>query len=140
LETGTTLFDVFKISASYDSISSEWINNYPVVFDVSYPFLQKELERRNNINDAIVHTFLRLLSENPDTLIARKAGLTKAEEISHQALRVLECGRLSTQNGKEALAEFDKQLRDPENKLNPGTTADLITATLALLILNGYRP
>ena len=140
LETGTTLFDVFKISASYDSISREWINNYPVVFDVSYPFLQKELERRYNINDAIVHTFLRLLSENPDTLIARKAGLTKAEEISHQALRVLECCRLSTQNGKEALAEFDKQLRDPENKLNPGTTADLITATLALLVLNGYRP
>jgi triphosphoribosyl-dephospho-CoA synthase len=140
LKTSTTLFDLFKISASYDSVSSEWVNNYRIVFDIGYPFLQKELEKRNNINDAIVHTFLKLLSENPDTLIARKAGLIKAKKISHQAKKVLELGGLNTENGKEALAVFDKKLRDPQHKLNPGTTADLIIATLALLILNGYRP
>ena len=140
LETRTTLFEVFKISADYDSVSSEWANNYPIVFDVGYPFLQKELEKRNNINDAVVHTFLKLLSEIPDTLIARKAGFVKAEEISHQAWQVLELGGLSTQNGREALAKLDKNLRVSENKLNPGTTADLITATLALHILSGYRP
>ncbi len=84
--------------------------------------------------------FLKLLSEIPDTLIARKAGSVKAEEISHQALQVLEFGGLSTQEGREALAELDKNLRDSENKLNPGTTADLVTATLALHILSGYRP
>ena len=92
LETGTTLFDVFKISASYDSVSSEWVNNYPIVFDIGYPFLQKELEKRNNINDAIVHTFLKLLSKIPDTLIARKAGPAKAEEVSIRARQVLGLG------------------------------------------------
>jgi len=140
LQTRTTLFEVFKISADYDSVSSEWVNNYPIVFDVGYPFLRKELEKRDNINDAVVHTFLKLLSEIPDTLIARKAGLVKAKEISHQTWQVLELGGLSTQNGREALAKLDKNLRDSENKLNPGTTADLVTATLALHVLSGYRP
>jgi triphosphoribosyl-dephospho-CoA synthase len=140
LETHTTLFEVFKISAEYDSVSSEWVNDYHIVFDVGYPLLRKELQTRNNINTAIVHTFLKLLSEVPDTLVARKAGLTKAEEISCQARHVLELGGLNTIDGKKALAELDKNLRDSENKLNPGTTADLITATLALHILGGYRP
>jgi triphosphoribosyl-dephospho-CoA synthase len=140
LETRTALFDVFKISAEYDAISSEWVNDFTIIFDVGYPFLQEELKKRNNINDAVVHTFLKVLSEASDTLIARRIGLTKAQEISHQAKETLELGGIDTKKGKEALEAFDKNLRDPENKLNPGTTADLITATLALLILNGYRP
>ena len=140
LKTRTTLFDLFVISANYDSIASEWVNNYPLVFDYGVPFLREEVKRRDNINEAIVHTFLKLMSENPDTLIARKAGLTKAREISQRARQALDQGGLSTRNGKEALTKLDRNLRDPKNNLNPGTTADLTTATLALLILSGYRP
>jgi triphosphoribosyl-dephospho-CoA synthase len=140
LETRTTLFDVFKISAEYDSVSNEWTNNYSTVFDTSLPFLKKELETKNSINDAVVHTFLKILAENPDTLIARKVGGEKAKEISKQAKQILQLGGVKTKEGKDALAKFDENLRDSENKLNPGTTADLITATLALHILSGYRP
>jgi triphosphoribosyl-dephospho-CoA synthase len=140
LKTRTTLFNLFEISAKYDSIAYEWVNNYPLVFESGLPFLWEEVKRRDNINDAIVHSFLKLMSENPDTLIARKAGTRKAREISQRARQVLDQGGLSTLNGKEALMELDRNLRDPENNLNPGTTADLITATLALLILSGYRP
>jgi triphosphoribosyl-dephospho-CoA synthase len=140
LQTHTTLFDVFKISAKYDSIANEWTNNYPIVFDTGLPFLKKQLETKNSINNAVVHTFLKILAENPDTLITRKAGRKKAKEISNQAKQILQLEGLKTKKGKNALAIFDKNLRDSENKLNPGTTADLITATLALHILSGYRP
>jgi len=140
LKTRTTLFEVFKISAEYDSVSSEWANNYTIVFDVGYPFLKKEVETENNINKAVVHTFLKILSKIPDTLIARKTGLAKAKEITSQAKQVLKLGGLNTEKGKKTLVKFDENLRDSENKLNPGTTADLITATLALHILSGYRP
>jgi triphosphoribosyl-dephospho-CoA synthase len=140
LETHTTLLDVFKISAEYDSISSELANNYSITFDTALPFLKKQLETQESIYDGTVHTFLKILADNPDTLIARKVGWKKAKCISNQAGQILQLGGLKTNKGRDALAKFDKNLRDSENKLNPGTTADLITATLALHILSGYRP
>ena len=36
-----------------------------------------------------------------------------------------------------ALRSFDASLREPGNALNPGTTADLVTATLFVALLEG---
>jgi triphosphoribosyl-dephospho-CoA synthase len=135
-----SLYDVFKISALWDSVSSEWVNNYHITFDIGYPFLAEQLKATRDTNKVTVHTFLKILSEVPDTLIARKAGLDKAKEVSTEAKRALEAGGLTTPEGKKSLQQFDQKLRDPEHKLNPGTTADLTSATLALAVLNGYRP
>jgi len=135
-----SLFQVFKISAPWDSISSEWVSNYHITFDIGYLFLIKQLKTTGDINVATVNTFLKILSEVPDTLIARKAGKQQAEEISVQAKKVLEKGGLSIPKGTESLLAFDKQLRMSSHKLNPGTTADITSAALAMAILNGYRP
>jgi triphosphoribosyl-dephospho-CoA synthase len=135
-----SLFQVFKISAPWDSIASEWVNNYHITFDTGYPFLTRQLRETEDINVVIVNTFLKILSEVPDTLIARKAGKQKAEEVSNNAKKVLEEGGLTTSEGRASLLKFDKQLRTQAHKLNPGTTADITSAVLALAILNGHRP
>ena len=36
LEESVTLYEVFKISAPYDSISREWVENYPITFKKTY--------------------------------------------------------------------------------------------------------
>jgi triphosphoribosyl-dephospho-CoA synthase len=135
-----SLHQVFKISAPWDSISSEWVNNYHITFDIGYPFLTQQLKETEDINTATVNTFLKILSEVPDSLIARKIGKPKAEEVSDRAKKVLENGGFTTNKGKESLIQFDKQLRIKTHKLNPGTTADITSAVLAIAILNGYRP
>lgn len=140
LEQGITLFDTFKIASVYDSIAYEWVNNYPITFDLGYPFLVDELKRTDNLNTATVHTFLKILAEVPDTFISRKVGQKQAEKISREAKKVLEQGGLSTLVGKQLLLEFDKNLRDPKNNLSPGTTADITEAVLALNNLMGYIP
>jgi len=139
LEEKVSLYGVFKISAPWDSISSEWVDNYHITFNIGYPFFTQQLEGTNDINTATVHTFLKILSEIPDTLIARKAGMSKAKEVSAQARTVLEKGGLTTPEGRDRLLKFDAKLRDAVHKLNPGTTADITSAVLALAILNGYR-
>jgi len=53
---------------------------------------------------------------------------------------MLEKGGLETPEGKAAILEFDKKLRQSGSHLNPGTTADITAATLALCVLSGYRP
>jgi triphosphoribosyl-dephospho-CoA synthase len=140
IKEGITLHDVFTISAAYDSISREWVENYPLTFDTGYPYFVRQLEEPCNLNTAIVHTFLKILSMTPDTLIARKAGLEKAREVSEKAREVLSLGGLTTTTGRKAISSVDAELRAQANKLNPGTTADIITAVLAISILNGYRP
>jgi len=140
LEDQVTLFEVFKIASEYDSIASEWVNNYPITFDLGYPCFIQQLEEIKDVNTATVHTFLKILSEVPDTFISRKVGLAKAKEISAEARRVLEKGGLITRSGRKLLWEFDKKLRDPAHELSPGTTADITEAVLAISILNGYRP
>jgi triphosphoribosyl-dephospho-CoA synthase len=139
IDENVSLFEVFKIAAAYDDICYEWVNNYPVTFDLAYPFLKKQLETKPP-NTAVVHTFLKILSERPDTFIARKVGKEKAKEVSADAKAALELGGLETPKGKASLKAFDKKLRFSGNKCNPGTTADLAAAALALATLGGYRP
>jgi triphosphoribosyl-dephospho-CoA synthase len=134
-----SLLDVFKIAAAYDDVCYEWVNNYPITYDIAYPYLMTQLKTKS-LNVAIVNTFLKVLAERPDTFIARKIGRVKAQIVSEDALRVLELGGAETPQGRESLTQFDKKLRDSGNDYNPGTTADIIAATLALGTLSGYRP
>jgi triphosphoribosyl-dephospho-CoA synthase len=139
LKENVSLYEVFKIAAGYDDICSEWVNNYPITFDLVYPYLLKQL-KRGDLNMAIVHTFLKVLSEHPDTFIARKVGAEKAREISLDAKKILELGGVETSEGRKSILELDRKLRVSGNLLNPGTTADITTAALALCTLGGYRP
>ena len=139
IKENVSLYEVFKIASGYDSVCAEWVHNYPVTFDLAYPYLIEQLKTKT-LNTAIVHTFLKILSDKPDTFIARKMGKEKAEQVSLEAKAILELGGLETTKGKENLRQFDKKLRLSGNKCNPGTTADLTAAALALCTLSGYRP
>ena len=140
LDEGVTLLDTFKIASSYDSITSEWVNNYPITFDLGYPYFVSQLEETGDINTATVHAFLKILSEVPDTFISRKVGQSKAESISAEAKKVLNEGGLTTPLGRNLLDKLDSSLRDTKHDLSPGTTADITEAVLALNNLNGYKP
>jgi triphosphoribosyl-dephospho-CoA synthase len=140
LSEKTSLYQVFRIAEKYDTICSEWVNNYPVTFDLACPTLTKQIRNGDDLDVAIIHTFLRVLSECPDTFIARKTSFKTSREISLKAKQILELGGFETSSGRKSLSRFDQQLRKSSNLLNPGTTADIIAAALALAVLDGYRP
>ena len=140
LAQGTNLYEVFKISSSWDSVAAEWTSNFHITFDIGYPFFKTQIDKSEDVNMASVHTFLKILSRVPDTLIARKAGIPKAEWVSKEAGKVLDAGGLATSKGKDSLRRLDAELHDVRHKLNPGTTADITSAVLAVAILEGYRP
>jgi triphosphoribosyl-dephospho-CoA synthase len=138
IKENVTLYKVFQIAAGYDDICFEWVNNFPITFDCAYPYITEQLKTKC-LNTAIIHTFLKVLAERPDTFISRKVGLEKTLEVSKEAAKVLELGGVSTPQGKESMLQFDRHLRECGNNYNPGTTADITAATLALCTLNGYR-
>jgi len=127
IKENVTLHEVFKIASSYDDICREWVHNFPITFDLAYPYLMNELKHKD-LNSAIVNTFLKVLAEHPDTFISRKVGVEKAKEVSAGAKEILDLGGVESSKGKECLIAFDKKLRKAGNDYNPGTTADITAA------------
>jgi len=134
------LLDVFRIAAGWDSICLEWTTAYSITFEFGYPYFKKQLSKTDDINGATVDTYLRILAERPDTLIARKAGVRKAKWASNRAKRALGLGGSRTIAGRKQVERLDDELRTNRNLLNPGATADLTAAVVALATLSGYRP
>ena len=57
--------------------------------------------------------------------------------VSGKAAEVLQAGWPGTSASHNQLQEFDHWLRSRGNQLNPGTTADLVTAALFAALRNG---
>ena len=126
-----SLRDAMAAAAHRDSIASEYATGYTIVFDTGLPLLDDALRKGLSTLDAIVSVHVGLLSSWPDTLIARKAGVDVARAVSAAAREV--------RDGSRSPAEFDLSLREAGNRLNPGTTADLVAATLLAALLEGTR-
>ncbi len=125
-----TLLQAMSLAADRDMIAQQYANDYADIFDFGVPALVEAFEKFGRIEPAVIECQLRWLAEFPDSLIARKRGVFAAEDVRQRAIHVLEFGGLHTQNGRRAGVEFDRYLRSDRNALNPGTTADLVTACL----------
>jgi triphosphoribosyl-dephospho-CoA synthase len=126
-----SLREAMAAAAHRDSIASEYATGYAIVFDTGLPLLTDALRTEPSTLDAIVSLHLGLLCARPDTLIARKAGDAAAREVSEGAREVIA--------GTRTRQDFDAALRAQGNRLNPGTTADLVAATLLAGLLDGVR-
>jgi triphosphoribosyl-dephospho-CoA synthase len=131
-EPGVTLHEAMAAAAGRDAIAAEYTNGFEVTLGLGLPALRAALEDGLRLRDAVVELALRVLAAVPDTLIARKRGPATAERVSAAAARVLAAGGV---RAPAALAGFDASLRADGNALNPGTTADLVTAVLFVDLL-----
>ena len=131
------LGEAMAAAAHRDSIAAEYTTSYAITFERGLPALARALGDGLRPRDATVELCLQLLAAVPDTLVARKRGRRAAERVSNGAARVLAAGGVRDDAGRAALATFDASLRQDGNALNPGTTADLVTAVLFTALLEG---
>ena len=134
-----TLREAMAAAADRDAVAREYVTDYAVTFDLAWPALQRA--RRDGLPwpDAVVETFLAVLADVPDTLVARKCGAEASAAVSREARGVRDRGGVRTEAGRRALAAFDRALRDPKNRRNPGTTADLVAAALFVHWVTGQE-
>jgi triphosphoribosyl-dephospho-CoA synthase len=131
------LRDAMAAAAERDSIAAEYATGYTITFELGLPALDRALAGGLRPRAATVELFLDLLAAIPDTLITRKRGRRSAEKVSAGAARVLAAGGVRSDAGRTAMTAFDASLRRDGNALNPGTTADLVTAVLFVALLEG---
>jgi triphosphoribosyl-dephospho-CoA synthase len=136
-EPRVTLREAMAAAAERDTIAREYVTDFLVTFELGLPSFSDALDDGLGARDAVVDLALRLLAAVPDTLIGRKRGAGAAGRVAAGARRVLDAGGVRSAPGRTALAEFDSSLRRDGNALNPGTTADLVTAVLFVALLEG---
>ena len=135
IENEVNMFQVLEMSASWDRLAYELTQGMPVTFKTGFPVF-RNIKTTQSINKATLQAFLTILSQYPDTLIERKYGVAKAQEVSSTAKSILDEGGILTQEGRDKLYQFDLEL--VRRGLNPGTTADLTASSIMAAYLADY--
>lgn len=126
---GTNLLDLMKLSQGHDQIACEWSSGYRRSFQTADRLAENVKSR--GLAEGVVRTYLEALSEEPDSLVLAKFGAEVANEVSLRAKLALEDETL------ESARKLDREFLDED--LNPGSTADLIGASLLISFLRGLR-
>ncbi len=124
------LVAAMQLAAERDLVARQYANGFSQVFWIADRMVHAGLP----LGAAIVNSYLELLSEYPDSLIARKCGVEVSNQVSQRASRVLSLCEVEEGAFERELADFDFYLRTDGNRLNPGTSADLIAAALFVLL------
>ena len=149
------LSEAMKLAADRDSIAKQYTNGMADVFEIGQDLLSQGQVLFKDLNQAIVYCHVAWMAKQPDSLIQRKLGLPAAQRAQQMAQKTIEKISVTrayqdVTEGKrtrlpEAVAEsfwcsvadLDFWLRSDGHQRNPGTTADLIAATLFVAIYNG---
>jgi triphosphoribosyl-dephospho-CoA synthase len=128
-----SLVEVMTLAADRDLIAAQYATGFSLVIRFA-----SRLESLNLFPDrwesAILQLQLELMANHPDTDISRKRGLAEAVESADRAQAVLDAGYPADVDSLQRFSEFDTWLRERGSQRNPGTTADLITASLFVAI------
>ena len=154
-----TLYTLMEIARDYDLIANEWTTGFRRCLEGAKSILEF-MQARNcgaealtggsvsscsgtGINEAVVYTFLKLLSRHRDTFIQTKFDINTADYVSSRAGEILSDWETSGKTARDfasilpRVQEFDSELL--EKRINPGSTADIIIAGLFIALLGGLR-
>lgn len=129
IEGNQSLLELMRLSLDHDIVAREWATDFERSFQLAGRL--REMVSIYGLNDGVVRTFLEALAEVPDSLISAKFGRERAEEVSRLAADALIDSTL-----KKA-REMDCELLNRD--MNPGSTADLIAASLFISLLRRLR-
>ena len=127
-----TLFEAMNFAKTYDYIASEYTNYFYNIINTISKNWRNYFKLMNNGECATTATFLQQIISNPDTLIARKHDLTAAKEVSERFKEIAHeyCALKDPNILNNKLLLLDSELKI--QGLNPGTTADVVVASIFL--------
>jgi triphosphoribosyl-dephospho-CoA synthase len=126
-----SLLEAMRLAAPRDRVAYQYASGYADIFDLGLP----AAEAVDGLTDAAAKIYWRFLTAIPDSHVARKFGLAKAEAVRAMARAVdalLEAAETHDARVKHFL-NLDALLKS--GGVNPGTSADLTVATLFAFLL-----
>jgi triphosphoribosyl-dephospho-CoA synthase len=121
------IVEAMTLAADRDLIARQYATGFMDLIERILPLVGESIRRRGDLLGGIVDAHLRMLANEPDSLIARKNGFEVASSVQKRAQNV-------DLDDPASISVFDESLRSGTSELNPGTTADLIAAALYMLL------
>lgn len=134
------LLQAMAMAAERDRIAAAYVTDYTEIFDFGLPVLANAMQATGDNRYAITTLHMAYLAFFPDSHIARKYGLETAEAVRAEAHALAPLWQPAARpDTAQDLLAFDTDLKG--RGINPGTTADLVVATLfAASLCTALRP
>lgn len=134
-KASVTLLEAMKIASTKDRIALQYLTAYKDIFDFSVLRYTANFNRWGDLNWAAVAVYADLLIRFPDSHIERKYGDKYSEMVATKmALLSDELSKTDRpERIKPLLYRIDQELK--VDSINPGTTADMIVATVLTVFL-----
>lgn len=131
-EPSVTLLEAMELARDRDQIALQYVSNFNTLWEIGLPALTNSLNSGETVEWASAFAYLKLLSDAPDSLICRKQNREIATAVAVKAKQlVFQMNRNSKLDTHlDQLTAWDNELK--QKSINPGTTADLVAATLLL--------
>lgn len=129
------LLEAMRLAKDRDAIARQYVTGFADLFRMKREYLGAAISAGLGIIDAVVWTHVSIMADYPDSLILRKRGEQEAAQASAMAGAALNAADREGANIRltkayyQLVDDLDFWLRAHPGR-NPGTTADLVTATI----------
>ena len=124
------LVTIMAVAQQKDLVARQYCNGFADVLEVCLPELDASIQKGLPLEEAIIRTHVYTMSQFPDSLIVRKRGEREGIEAMQRAAEVIDSDWPEGSQSHAKLDQLDSWLRAVGNQRNPGTTADLVAASL----------
>lgn len=129
LTAGEKLYRQYGITG----IRGEVENGFLSVQHAGLPALHEAFKREANLNDALVHTLISLMTVVEDSNVLWRTDFETAEEVKIIAKKIIALGSVFTNSGRKAIQDTEKYF--VHRRISPGGSADLLSVTIGLYLL-----
>ncbi len=131
-EENKSLYELMELSPKDNLVAREWVEGYPITFEIAKNLMNRSKRDDFDINNRIVYEDVSLLSKHVDGLIVAKFGMEEALRVKKSANEIMKDYTI------EKVRKFDSELVKKE--INPGCIADIIISSLyVFLAYEGYK-
>ena len=114
-------------------IRGEVENGFPSVVNYGLPALEDAFDKGAMINDALVHALISLMTVVEDSNVIWRTDYDTLLEVQRIAKNILSLGSVFNEKGRMAIAETERYFL--QRRISPGGSADLLSVTITLYLL-----
>ncbi len=126
---GEKLYNKYGITG----IRGEVEKGFPSIEKKGLPALRYAMARGASINDALIHTLISLMTVVEDSNVVWRTDYETLLELHKTAENILQLGSIFTSAGRLAINDAEKYFE--HRRISPGGSADLLSVTVALYLL-----